>query len=82
MRSSRAFVAMAVVLAGIGLAPPFRQATTQKPVSSGIEIAGRAVRCGNVRILTDRHLPSEGAAAPGLLILNPRMLRLAMQFKF
>jgi len=74
MRSSRAFVAMAVVLAGIGLAPPFGQATAQKPVSSGIEIAGRAVRCGNVRILTDRHLPSEGAAAPGLLILNPRML--------
>ena len=74
MRSSRAFVAMAVVLAGVGLAPPFRQATAQKPVSSGIEIAGRAVRCGNVRILTDRHLPSEGAAAPGLLILNPRML--------
>jgi hypothetical protein len=65
---------MAVVLAGIGLAPPFGQATAQKPVSSGIEIAGRAVRCGNVRILTDRHLPSEGAAAPGLLILNPRML--------
>jgi hypothetical protein len=65
---------MAVVLAGVGLAPPFRQATAQKPVSSGIEIAGRAVRCGNVRILTDRHLPSEGAAAPGLLILNPRML--------
>jgi hypothetical protein len=61
-------------LAGVGLAPPFRQATAQKPVSSGIEIAGRAVRCGNVRILTDRHLPSEGAAAPGLLILNPRML--------
>jgi hypothetical protein len=66
---------MAVVLAGVGLAPPFPQATAQKPASSGIEIAGRAVRCGNVRILTDRHLPSEGAAAPGLLILNPRMLR-------
>ena len=58
----------------LALAPPFPQATAQKPASSGIEIAGRTVRCGNVRILTDRHLPSEGAAAPGLLILNPRML--------
>ncbi len=76
MRSSRALVAMAIVLAGLGLgtASPFSAASAQQPASNGIEIAGRAVRCGNVRILTDRHLPSEGAAAPGVLILNPRML--------
>jgi hypothetical protein len=47
---------------------------TLRAGARGIEIAGRTVRCGNVRILNDRHLPSEGAAAPGLLILNPRML--------
>jgi hypothetical protein len=76
MRSSRALVAMAVALAGLGLGtdPPFSPAHAQKPAGNGIEISGRAVHCGNVRILTDRHLPSEGAAAPGLLILNPRML--------
>jgi hypothetical protein len=76
MRSSRPLVAMVVAMAslGLGLAPPFAQATAQTPASNSIEIAGRTVRCGNVRILTDRHLPSEGAAAPGQLILNPRML--------
>jgi hypothetical protein len=76
MRSSRTLVAVAVVLAalGLGTAPLFSPAHAQRPAGNGIEISGRAVRCGNIRILTDRHLPSEGAAAPGLLILNPRML--------
>jgi hypothetical protein len=76
MRSSRAFVAMAIALIclGLGTAVPFSPAMAQKSAGNGIEISGRAVRCGNIRILTDRHLPSEGAAAPGLLILNPRML--------
>jgi hypothetical protein len=32
------------------------------------------VRCSNVEVVMDRRLPSEGAAAPGVLILNPRML--------
>ncbi len=37
-------------------------------------LAGRSVRCGNVRNVLDRNLPSEGAAAPGVLIINPRLI--------
>ena len=67
---------MAVTLAGLGLGTVLSasSAHAQKSPVNALEIAGRTVRCGNVRILTDRHLPSEGAAAPGVLILNPSML--------
>jgi len=43
----------------------------------GLEIAGRAVQCGNVRTRLDRNLPGLGAAAPSdrLLILNPTRLQ-------
>jgi hypothetical protein len=76
MRSSRALVAMLVALAGLGLGTDaaFFPTLAQKPAGDSYEISGRTVHCGNVRIRTDRHLPSEGAAAPGLLLLNPRML--------
>ena len=42
-----------------------------------LEIAGRAVQCGNVRTRLDRNLPGLGAAAPSsrLLILNPTRLQ-------
>src|SRR5204863_9135315 len=48
--------------------------SAQAPARSSIEIAGRQLRCDKVAIVTDRRLPSEGAAGPGVLILNPRML--------
>ncbi len=76
MRSSRAALAAAVVCAGLAayaalLASP---ASAQRPEGEAIELSGRKVRCDNVEIVMDRRLPSEGAAAPGVLILNPRML--------
>lgn len=76
MRSPRTLVAVALALAGLGLGAtlPSFPANAQKLMGDGFELAGRTVRCGNVRILTDRRLPSEGAASPGLLLLNPRML--------
>jgi hypothetical protein len=76
MRSSRALVAMFVALAGLwlGTAAAFFPAHAQRPAGDSFEISGRTVYCSNVRIRTDRHLPSEGAATPGLLLLNPRML--------
>lgn len=76
MRVPRALVATAVALAVLGLsaAPPLSAGSAQKLSGTSVEIAGRTLRCGNVRILSDRHLPSEGAAADGVLILNPRML--------
>jgi hypothetical protein len=40
-----------------------------------IAIAGRALRCGGVRNVLDRHLPNLGVAAPGVLVMNPGLLR-------
>ena len=37
-------------------------------------IAGRSVRCGSVRNVLDRNLPSEGAAGHGVLVINPSLI--------
>jgi hypothetical protein len=76
MRSSRAALAAAVVGAGIAAYAALlaSSASAQRPEGGAIELSGRKVRCDNVEIVMDRRLPSEGAAAPGVLILNPRML--------
>ena len=76
MRSSRAALASAVVCAGFAtfLALASSPASAQRPEGGAIELAGRTVRCANVEVVMDRRLPSEGAAAPGVLILNPGML--------
>ena len=37
-------------------------------------IAGRTLRCGNVRNVLDRRAPDMGIAGPGVLILNPGLL--------
>lgn len=39
-----------------------------------LKLAGRRLRCGNARNVLDAQLPSEGAAAPGVLIINPRLI--------
>jgi hypothetical protein len=76
MRASRAALASAVVCAGLAafLALASAPAHAQRPEGGAIELAGRTVRCANVDVVMDRRLPSEGAAAPGVLILNPSML--------
>jgi hypothetical protein len=76
MRSSRAALAAAVVCAGLaaGVALLGSSASAQRREGSAIELSGRKVSCDNVEVVMDRRLPSEGAAAPGVLILNPRML--------
>jgi hypothetical protein len=64
-----------LVLAGLlaaALAPA--PAAAQGAGRDSIQLSGRTVRCKSVRIVTDSHLPSEGAAAPGRLLLNPRLL--------
>src|SRR5262245_31557917 len=75
MRSSRAALA-AVACGGFAAWPALAPALAhaQRPEGGSIELAGRTVRCANVEIVMDRRLPSEGAASPGVLILNPRML--------
>lgn len=47
--------------------------------NAALTIAGRAVRCGNVRSILDPSLPIIGIAAPGLVVLNPRLLERAPQ---
>ena len=76
MRSSRAARAAAVVCAGLTAyaALLVSPASAQRPERNAIELSGRSVRCDNVEVVIDRRLPSEGAAAPGVLILNPRLL--------
>lgn len=76
MRLSRAALAGAVVCAGVAAyaALPASPVSAQRPESDAIELSGRTVRCDNVEVVMDRRLPSEGAAVPGALILNPRML--------
>jgi hypothetical protein len=37
-------------------------------------IAGHSLRCGGVRNVVDPRLPNLGLAAPGVLVMNPRLL--------
>ncbi len=74
MRSSRTLVAICLASLAAGAALPCASASAQRSAGDSIQLAGRTVHCKHVRIITDRRLPSEGAAAPGMLILNPSML--------
>ncbi len=40
-----------------------------------IRIAGRSLRCLSVRNIVDTRLPNLGAAAPGVLVINPRLMQ-------
>jgi hypothetical protein len=74
MRSARstAAITLAILLAGMLL--PLGAARAQGGGRDSIQLAGRTAQCKGVRIANDNHLPSEGAAAPGVLLLNPRLL--------
>jgi hypothetical protein len=64
-----------LVLAGLfAAAHAPAPAAAQGAGRDSIQLSGRTVRCKSVRIVTDSRLPSEGAASPGQLFLNPRML--------
>ena len=74
MRSPRTLIA--ICLAGLAASAglPCASASAQRSAGDSIQLAGRTLTCKHVRIMTDRRLPSEGAAAPGVLILNPTMM--------
>jgi hypothetical protein len=82
MRSAHIAMAAALVCAAVGgnaflaasSAGAQRIEQRSEPRNGSYTISGRAVECRDVRIVLDRRLPSEGAAGPGVLILNPRML--------
>ena len=69
-----AVLALALTSVATGPALLFTSAAAQTAAGDSVQLAGRTVRCKDVRVVTDRGLPSEGAEAPGLLILNPDML--------
>ena len=72
-----AIVAMAAILGFAGsshAAPPSTSGFPKLQRDGTISMAGRSLRCGSMRIVLDRALPSEGAAAPGVLIINPRLI--------
>jgi hypothetical protein len=79
MRSAGFVVAsvLAGVAAGLLAGTAADAQRAEPPAAPGkalAKIVGREVACDNVRVLLDRRLPSEGAAARGVLILNPRLL--------
>jgi hypothetical protein len=76
MGGPRALAVLALALTSVaaGAVLPLTPAAAQRTANDSVQLAGRTVRCKDVRIVTDRGLPSEGAEAPGVLILNPDML--------
>jgi len=70
-------VALAAIIgfaAGSQAAPPSTSGIPKLQRDGSINIAGRNLRCGKTRNVLDVSLPSEGAAAPGVLIINPRLI--------
>ena len=54
-------------------APAIAQSVTKQPDGT-LLIAGRSLRCGSARNVVDANLPNLGLAAPGVLVMNPRLL--------
>ena len=76
MRSCRLSVmiaaALALVSAGSGAALSAPSMSLKRDGS--VEIAGRKLRCGPVRIMLPRRLNNLGVAGPGMIALNPLLL--------
>jgi hypothetical protein len=74
MHSANVRLAALLFVAGIGTfahAPPAAAQQSQATLT----VAGRTVRCGNLRNVLDARLPNLGMAAPGVVVLNPVMLQ-------
>lgn len=74
MRSARSPAVVALAVLVVGAPVPLGPAKAQKAGGDSVQIAGRTAQCKGVRIVTDSRLPSEGAAGPGTLMLNPNLL--------
>ena len=74
---------VAAALASIGVicaaAPASSAPSSSTQVSlqrdGTLAMAGRSLRCGAVRNILDPRLPNLGIAAPGVLVMNPSLLR-------
>ena len=72
-RVGGASTAVCLLLAVDAHTPAAGQDVTKQRDGS-LLIAGRNLRCGGVRNVVDPHLPNLGLAAPGVLVMNPRLL--------
>ena len=72
-RVGGAIAALCLCFAVAGDIPVFAQ-DVSKQRDGSLLIAGRALRCGGVRNVVDPYLPNLGLAAPGVLVMNPRLL--------
>jgi hypothetical protein len=69
--------ALACLCAAIGGPPAISAQSAQsiaKQRDGTVLIAGRSLRCGNMRNVLDPRLPNLGLAAPGVVVFNPRHL--------
>jgi hypothetical protein len=66
-----------VVCAALSQAPQFVSPASAQTVErdGSFKLAGRSLRCGRTRSVVDREIPIEGMSAPGMVILNPVLLR-------
>lgn len=74
MRSARNLAVLAVASTLAGALLPAGTASAQRAGNDSMQLAGRTAQCKGVRIVSDNRLPSEGAAGPGVLMLNPSLL--------
>lgn len=79
MRLSTVALAAIATLAGVALVGPEPQAASTISVqrNGAVEIAGRSMRCGNVRSRLDSGLQNLGISIPdrSLIVINPALLR-------
>lgn len=68
-----AVAALCLCFAVAGNIPAFAQDVTKQRDGS-LLIAGHNLRCSSVRNVVDPYLPNLGLAAPGVLVMNPRLL--------
>jgi hypothetical protein len=76
MRTCRLFamIAAALALASVGSSPGLSAPAMSVKRDGSLEMGGRKLRCGPVRIMLPRRLPNLGVAGPGMIALNPRLL--------
>ena len=76
MRTCRllAMIAAAVALASADGGAALAASPMSVKRDGSLEIGGRKMRCGRVRISLPRRLPNLGVAGPGMIALNPALL--------
>jgi hypothetical protein len=76
MSSSRLFgvIAAALALAGAGSSAGLSAPSMSLKRDGSLDIGGRNLRCGPIRIMLPRRLNNLGVAGPGMIALNPRLL--------